>query len=304
MLKAMEFSTISRTILLLLIAFIDSSIAAGTKPKEAKCKSSNGWKEFDESTYKLVSCKKGKCLGMTAIGKKGEKVGNFGCSYNEKDFEEMAPAFIERIQKNPSDVQIKMSMNHGGLSMIAQIKADKKLVSRIVSGIETGSLEKFGEAFEDLDVDDLGDDFAKLVIEKGPPNIAEGIEGVITPVADKIEEFTIDEELEINFNTQFSLKPQKGGEISMKVGLNGKTTPKKMRDIWASNEAALELCIGDDCVLMGMCSEDDCNKKAKFTKLAYSELAYSELADSAGDRLSIGTLMVFSILFIQRQILF
>ena len=80
------------------------------------------------------------------------------------------------------------------------------------------------------------DDFAKLVIEKGPPNIAEGIEGVITPVADKIEEFTIDEELEINFNTQFSLKPQKGGEISMKVGLNGKTTPKKMRDIWASNE--------------------------------------------------------------------
>ena len=40
--------------------------------------------------------------------------------------------------------------------MIAQLKADKKLVSRIVSGIETGSLEKFGEAFEDLDVDDLG----------------------------------------------------------------------------------------------------------------------------------------------------
>ena len=75
-------------------------------------------------------------------------------------------------------------------------------------------------------------------------------------------------------------------------------------NIIAFFQAALELCIGDDCVLMGMCSEDDCNKKAKFTKLAYSELAYSELADSAGDKISIGTLTTFSILFIQRQILF
>jgi len=286
----MEFTAIMKTIIVLLVVFIEVSTAT-----ESKCQSTSGWEEIDENKFKMVTCKSGKCFGSTANGKKGEKVGKFGCSMNETDLELVAPELIKRIQENPREIQFKMSMNHAGLSMNAEIRADKKLVSRIVSAVESGSLEKLGGSYE-VDVYNLGEDLVKIVLDNEPNNVEEAIEGVITPAMEKIQEFTLDEELEVKFNTEFSLKPQKGGELSIKVGLNGKTTPKKVANIKSSNEAAMQLCIGEDCVLMGMCSENDCNKQAKFAKLANSS--------SDAERISIGFLMLLTLLFIQQQKIF
>ena len=62
------------------------------------------------------------------------------------------------------------------------------------------------------------------------------MQGMVVHIMQKLTQFTLNEELEMNFNEEFNLKSEKGGEISGKMAISGKTTPIMMTEVQGSNE--------------------------------------------------------------------
>ena len=76
----------------------------------------------------------------------------------------------------------------------------------------------------------------KKLPDFNPADMEKMMQEMLNDTMQKVQQFTLDEELEMNFNNEFNLKSAKGGEISGKMTISGKTTPMMMTELQASNE--------------------------------------------------------------------
>merc|ERR1719225_410639 len=83
----------------------------------------------------------------------------------------------------------------------------------------------------------FGNDMTKTLLDFDPADMEKMMQEMLNDTMQKVQQFTLNEELEMNFNNEFNLKSAKGGEISGKMAISGKTTPMMMTELQASNEA-------------------------------------------------------------------
>lgn len=221
----------------------------------------------------------GKCIGIT-MEMNGNQVEKFGCSTSINDLShylEILLPMVEKYLKNPEDIQtmtMAMTMNHAGLSMHVEVTIDREALMRIIDELNLDEMpnspynKKMGGSAENL---------SKLTLNLDQINVGDTLGGVINPVMETYNQFMQEESMEISVNSDFTMKAGNGGEISVKMALNGNSNPSKVMNIDGPNEMAMQTCMGEDCVLVGMCSEFKCNEKEMFRKLANSATALKNI---------------------------